>query len=805
MKCSKMYLSRNKSRIRSFRLLKPEQLESRRMMAGFGDVWVRQVTYNRSNGTLSGDIYVAEKLTEPVLIQAFWLNRSGERISEIARTTIKENATSHDPYWGGLEFLKGSIKNLSPEAVAILVVADDAEVYEETNEGNNHAIVNIQPELGFISGGVFTAGEGVYMRMKINGLLYEYSTDIRLDWTNNAGEVLGTAYTRTSLTNEHFFSGDTFEIRSGVISKPRPSGATKLIAKLDPGQRFLEADETDNEMIFDLQTDLTALASNENHSIKGLLKDEFYWVQVAWSNAKGEDLGLIGEARYRVGEHIPPGTLVDGTRPAGASHVRYRVDPNNEFTEINENNNETLVDIRPTLSLEGVNHDSASGVLWYEYEANKFLADEKADVTLYWTDRERMILKKISSHEISLGSTVGNPQPYLSYSFADRPSEATHLLLALDGENRYVEANEDDNQKFVDMRPTLVAESARFDPNAVTITYVASGLFGGIQSEIWIDWANDLGQSIGQFRRLATSKLGEGRQSETFSFDPKTIPAGATQLLIRIDPENQFPEINELDNEARVVLPKTDPDPVPTDPDLIGVWPNIAIEGLLGSPGRDLFADWLVGNHGTGKSASSFHGFYLSKDETFDTTDPLLVEMESSPISAGIDSYAFSDVIPLPTGLTEGDYFIFLFVDHKNKIAESDENNNLAVTRLTVTQKSPYQNPLDPYLVMRSDNAVTPLDALVIINELYNRTISDPTTSVLSLGKKPVHFFDVNGDFRVSALDALMVINYVLQVPSTSSQGELHATSIVSNDLNKSVLDTVWASWNEDTSNGLLF
>ncbi len=59
-------------------------------------------------------------------------------------------------------------------------------------------------------------------------------------------------------------------------------------------------------------------------------------------------------------------------------------------------------------------------------------------------------------------------------------------------------------------------------------------------------------------------------------------------------------------------------------------------------------------------------------------------------------------------------------------------------------------------------NGVTPLDALLVINELSNRTFSDPTTSdlfpLIDALNTP-RFFDVDNNMKVTPLDALLVIN----------------------------------------------
>jgi hypothetical protein len=74
---------------------------------------------------------------------------------------------------------------------------------------------------------------------------------------------------------------------------------------------------------------------------------------------------------------------------------------------------------------------------------------------------------------------------------------------------------------------------------------------------------------------------------------------------------------------------------------------------------------------------------------------------------------------------------------------------------------STWQNPLDR-LDISGGGGVVPLDALLIINEINNRSISNRTTGRLPdlpVGVNPPPYLDANGDGFVFPLDVLLVIN----------------------------------------------
>jgi ELWxxDGT repeat protein len=95
-----------------------------------------------------------------------------------------------------------------------------------------------------------------------------------------------------------------------------------------------------------------------------------------------------------------------------------------------------------------------------------------------------------------------------------------------------------------------------------------------------------------------------------------------------------------------------------------------------------------------------------------------------------------------------------------------DVLQNYDTQRVTVTVAPPYTNDANSRDV--DDNGVvSPLDALLVINELTLRNFTDPTTGQLPpVSGKPVHYLDVSRDGLVSPLDALLVIN---DLPSTRS------------------------------------
>lgn len=121
---------------------------------------------------------------------------------------------------------------------------------------------------------------------------------------------------------------------------------------------------------------------------------------------------------------------------------------------------------------------------------------------------------------------------------------------------------------------------------------------------------------------------------------------------------------------------------------------------------------------------------------------------------------------------------------------------------LTVENSSNFTwtNPVDPNDV-NSDSIVAPLDALLVINELTLRQVSDPESGILdALTGQPPSFLDPNGDNIVSPLDALLVINALPQsaagisVDASPDQGALDGGAV----------DALFSLWDTASRRGLV-
>lgn len=152
----------------------------------------------------------------------------------------------------------------------------------------------------------------------------------------------------------------------------------------------------------------------------------------------------------------------------------------------------------------------------------------------------------------------------------------------------------------------------------------------------------------------------------------------------------------------------------------------------------------------------------LNGNGTFEASDRIFTNRN---LAIGVNSLT----ITVPSTAVTGQSFArFRFSSQSNLgptgVAQDGEVEDYSIRIGT----SEWQNPADRYDVNRDGIGATPLDALLVINELTTPVSSDPDTGRLNT-PRPTNspYYDVNGDGFVSPLDALLVIN---QIPSSSNR-----------------------------------
>jgi subtilase family serine protease len=243
----------------------------------------------------------------------------------------------------------------------------------------------------------------------------------------------------------------------------------------------------------------------------------------------------------------------------------------------------------------------------------------------------------------------------------------------------------------------------------------------------------------------------------------------------------------------------------PAAPDLRAVYTSVYGDALRW--GETFSVDVRIQNTGNQRAEGGFHvAWYLSQDETASPDDVLLL-LEGGETSlvypAGIEGrdhfgtfgfsrFFLSDLIyaslqlppSRPAGWQGDKMYIITRTDVFADVVESDEGNNFGQVGLfadrdfiQVDDGSSWHHwslPTD----VNADGRVTPLDVLLVINEINLRQYSQPN---VTLPLRPIAstlpYFDVNKDGFVTPLDVLIVINWI-NAHSENESGEGEAQTL---------------------------
>ena len=155
-----------------------------------------------------------------------------------------------------------------------------------------------------------------------------------------------------------------------------------------------------------------------------------------------------------------------------------------------------------------------------------------------------------------------------------------------------------------------------------------------------------------------------------------TVP-GKWYILFIADANNEVRESDETNNIRELHI-RVEP---PYLPDLIV--DDMNLDPVRVYAGQTANASCKVLNRDEGKAGASVLKYYLSQDNTFNANDILL----GSDIIVPLASHGSMDLrkeLTIPSGTQAGSWYILFFADADYQVAESNEANNVANSRITV-------------------------------------------------------------------------------------------------------------------------
>ncbi len=144
--------------------------------------------------------------------------------------------------------------------------------------------------------------------------------------------------------------------------------------------------------------------------------------------------------------------------------------------------------------------------------------------------------------------------------------------------------------------------------------------------------------------------------------------------------------------------------------------------------------------------------------------DALAYSITSHDADQSFSIHPVSGVITTAKALDQLRYEIEVTVEDAEGLTDTLD----VVIVASDTANSGWHNSINRFDV-NADSIVTPLDALIVINELNGRSVSDPDSGLIDATASAPPFLDVNGDYSVAPIDALLVINQLNEASSTAS------------------------------------
>ncbi len=231
-----------------------------------------------------------------------------------------------------------------------------------------------------------------------------------------------------------------------------------------------------------------------------------------------------------------------------------------------------------------------------------------------------------------------------------------------------------------------------------------------------------------------------GAQPPVHFLVPKGLADGTYYVIIRVDNGKLVNEINRDDNQAFATDVLTIDTKQASKPDLTIAAPDFDSTKTY-SPGDSLNYTQNVSNIGAGEAKQVKYAVFLSQDQKLDfdpSKDPADPTQQDKMLTALANStllkLAPGATLPLtyslqvPKDTPDGNYYLIAKIDVLDKIDESDEGNNVAVTNTTVTVKLVVKQGQDLALLdMTVQPKGTYLNGTVSVKYHVKNTGTEPT------------------------------------------------------------------------------
>lgn len=383
----------------------------------------------------------------------------------------------------------------------------------------------------------------------------------------------------------------------------------------------------------------------------------------------------------------------------------------------------------------------------------------------------------------SLGSGQFSSQDQTLIIPSGTASGMWFVLFFADADLQVTESDENNNvsnfQIYVQLNtPDLVTLNQDVTPVSVypggnviascNVSNQGNGSAGSSNLKYYLSVNNSFGGGDQLLGTDAVSSLDAGQssfQNQTLSI-PASTASGIWFILFYADADNQVEESNENNNVSYFQI-----NVQANSPDLVAVNPEV--EPLIIMPGGSINASCDIYNQGDGVAGSCNLKYFLSANNTYGSGDQLLGTDAVDALGAG-ESVGKARTLIVPLSTSAGTWFILFYADADNQVSESNENNNVAYSQITVEIYTP------DIIVLNQDinpTTVAPGDNLEAECDIFNQGTGDAGISQLNYYLSSDNVFSINDQLLGSDIignlgsGQSMSQDQVLTIPSSIAEG----------------------------------
>ena len=431
----------------------------------------------------------------------------------------------------------------------------------------------------------------------------------------------------------------------------------------------------------------------------------------------------------------------------GTGYIGAIIDYDNKVREHHENNNTRSARIavlsassKPDLQVTYVSAEPSNPIqggritLFYRLSnAGKVGANNVSVRFYYSTDSKMTTSDTYLGAERTFSMAASSSMSGNYWVYVNVPANATvgkgYVGALVDYHNKISESNETNNSKAalitvlkttsrdvqVDLLTVQSTTVQQGGTAKVTYRILNSGTtsMNNVKVRLYFSLNDRIATDDTYLNVERTVSLQAGK-SATYS-DTVTIPSGAnlgTAYLGAIVNSDKSAYESDYNNNSRGV--KVTVQAAASKPDL-------QVEGLtLGSSTvkrtEQLSLKYKIRNTGKSTASNFVLRLYYSKDKSIDLQSDTYIKHERtiSSLAGGTTTTTYSATIVMPLSATLGTGYIGAVVDYDNKIAESNESNNVSAQAVTVLDKSTKPIGEQPPTEQVSEQPITdagPIDA----------------------------------------------------------------------------------------------